>query len=509
MRSIACAGTLALAGACDGSAAGFVATNPCARPLQRRIAVESTAANALQPSINRLPLPACRRRTRLASTSVAAGVLAVSSSCGMLVERTVSNGGHVVTLLTAALLSNGASVIPVDHFLYDMCWSTFLPASLVFALLSSSAPAPAGISDQMEEVSKSNAVRATILAMALPFVAGSLGSILGCIASYSFVVMPYAKHVTALLAGCLCASYIGGTVNFFATAKVLRDVAGGDAGVGSAFGSLAAADLVVMAAYFALLSAASRSKWLHRLFPSKWGGKGDERESKVAAEQQSSSIGTAEGSGRWVTLTAAAVASTIALASVFVATRLERTIANPPGTMCAFLAIFGLTFQRLISLGLSNGSTSSAFALHATKCLRRIPEIAPIMSNVCFYLLFAAVGATADLSSAIAGGPAALIFASLALMVHSLTVVAGALCWPSSSWEEVLTASNAAIGGPSTAAAFAAGLVPESKKATGNGTDRGSYRSALVIGATFWGVLGYAVATGIGVSVSRILLRGR
>ena len=138
------------------------------------------------------------------------------------------------------------------------------------------------------------------------------------------------------------------------------------------------------------------------------------------------------------------------------------------------------------------------------------------MSDICFYLLFASVGATADLASAVAGGPMALVFASLALMVHSITVVlATSTCmclgafiksklsalktsqWPSSSWEEVLTASNAAIGGPSTAAAFAAGLVPkDGETKNGRSIDRSQYRSALVIGATVWGVFGYAIATG-------------
>ena len=76
-----------------------------------------------------------------------------------------------------------------------------------------------------------------------------------------------------------------------------------------------------------------------------------------------------------------------------------------------------------------------------------------------------------------------------------------------SSWEEVLTASNAAIGGPSTAAAFAVGLIPNNNN--NNDDDgkvssvevkdndrRSQLRSALVIGATFWGVFGYAIATG-------------
>ena len=114
----------------------------------------------------------------------------------------------------------------------------------------------------------------------------------------------------------------------------------------------------------------------------------------------------------------------------------------------------------------------------------------------------------------------ALAFASLALIVHSLTVVivtwtgmnlgrciGGVIKWPHSGWEEVLTASNAAIGGPSTAAAFAVGLVPSKDDKVIEGSSQ--YRSALVIAATFWGVLGYAIATGVGVTVSRILMSWR
>ena len=82
------------------------------------------------------------------------------------------------------------------------------------------------------------------------------------------------------------------------------------------------------------------------------------------------------------------------------------------------------------------------------------------------------------------------------------------LNFPSSSWDEVLTASNAAIGGPSTAAAFAMGLASSSGRIN-NDDDKNNdivgncsrrreeqHRSALVIGATVWGVFGYAIATG-------------
>ena len=345
-------------------------------------------------------------------------------------------------------------------------------------------------------------------------------------------------------------------MNFFATANVLKnDITLGndyaslsDAAMGSAFGSMAAADLVVMALYFATLQTASRSSWLRRLFPGRRYCEDGAKDGEERGMDENNSLEPTKESAPncWslpgTTLASAAVlSSSIALASVTIATRLEQIVSrsfpspfNPPGTMCAFLALLGLFFRRLIGNIIpsheqqtgSAGKASSircAISSHFVKSLRRISEISPTMSSLCFYLLFAAVGTTADLSSAVAGGPTALAFASLALLIHSITVVSvtwtctclekyiGALAkrklgisrksrWPTPGWEEVLTASNAAIGGPSTAAAFAVGLVPNddgvNQLAKGGGVDRSEYRSALVIAATFWGVFGYAIATG-------------
>ncbi len=44
----------------------------------------------------------------------------------------------------------------------------------------------------------------------------------------------------------------------------------------------------------------------------------------------------------------------------------------------------------------------------------------PMLSDTCFYLLFASVGTAVNLSSAISGGPSALLFALLVLCVHSV-----------------------------------------------------------------------------------------
>ena len=474
------------------------------------------------------------------NTITAGATLILSSTTGILFEKYISNGGHVITLLTSALLSNLSQVlahirnIPTNHYLYDWCWSIFLPASLIFALLSSSLSSSAMSNTSQNSTQTNNSksnnskaiLKSTIQGMTIPFILGSIGSILGCISSYHFVSIPYnTRDISALLAGCLCASYIGGTVNFFATANVLKNSMNSD--VGSAFGSLASADLIVMAVYFGMLQTLSRSNWLHKLFPSKV-SRDDDVSSMGKEEEEDDGDGTAATTkqssniNQLQSVTSAVIASTIALSSVLLATNLEQKVTSTfgiPGTMCAFLAILGLTNQRLIHYIITShqewkpGAKPLSSFNKFISSLQGISNVAPTLSNLCFYLLFAAVGTAADLSSAIVGGPSALVFASLVLVVHSVTVVGGTWIsmrllggksklnkkfgWPSSSWEEVLTASNAAIGGPSTASAFAVGLIPSIDKNDDDVTNdkRSQYRSALVISATFWGVFGYAIAT--------------
>jgi len=271
----------------------------------------------------------------------------------------------------------------------------------------------------------------TIKGMTIPFILGSIGSILGCISSYHFISIPYTRDISALLAGCLCASYIGGTVNFFATANVLKNSMNG-VDLGSAFGSMAAADLVVMAIYFCMLQTVSRSNWLQTLFPSKV-SRGDVS-SMGKEEDDDATITSTKQSTHKHSITSSIVASFIALSSVLLATTLEQKVTSTfgiPGTMCAFLAMLGLIYQRLIHYVISShqewrpGAKPLSSFTHIISSLQGISKVAPALSNICFYLLFAAVGTAADLSSAIVGGPSALVFASLALAVHSITVVGG------------------------------------------------------------------------------------
>lgn len=461
----------------------------------------------------------------LASGDFAAGgTLVLSSMVGILSEKLNFSGGHVVTLLSAAFLSNTSrGAVPADHMLYNLCWSIFLPSSLIFALLSTSSTSEkltgsGSSSSSMKQSSNkvTTNLNSSVLGMALPFAAGVVGSIIGCCASF-FLIKFHDVKATAILAGCLCASYIGGTVNFFAAAKILMPMfncndTGGE-GIGSLFGSLAAADLVVMALYFSLLSFASKSTYLQRLFPNR----ADDYDacqipSNVAAPGKSC---TSENSKRNASLggsiTAVILACFIAISSVLAATGLEKKInnvTNLPGTMCAFLAVFGLIAERLISMALNRmNEASPSTESYIFRSLEKVAAVSPKLSNICFYLLFASVGTTADISSAVGSGPKALAFASLAIIIHCTTALVGTLIGgrlvrrklPQSTLQEVMTASNAGIGGPSTAAAFAADLTSDRLNS--------QQRRSLILGATVWGVFGYAVGTATGVTLAKALMR--
>ena len=496
--------------------------NSRVRPLHN---FKQPAFKTPQPTPKSGRVAGTSRHSSLAPVDFAAGgAIVLSTMIGMTSEKFNFSGGHVLTLLSAAFLSNASSAVPTDNILYDVCWSIFLPSSLVFALLSTSTSSISeGIGPSKQSSSKETSINSSTVGMIIPFISGSIGSIIGCFVSFLLIKFHDVK-ATAVMAGCLCASYIGGTVNFFAAAKILipmfncNETTGG--GIGSLFGSMAAADLVVMAIYFSFLSFVSKSKVLQRLFPGRGGGDDTgkvpsevKKQSKSRAEESTGNTHTRRNTLSGSSFAAVVLASSISICSVLAATCVEEiisNIANLPGTMCAFLAMFGLMAEKLIGMGISrksNMNRSSGMESFLLRSLEKVAAVSPKLSNLCFYLLFASVGTTADISAAIGSGPRALAFASLALVIHCAivlvgTFVGGRLLKRKSTLQEMLTASNAAIGGPSTAAAFAADLTP----ITSSDRFNGQLRRSLIVGATVWGVFGYAIGTAVGVMLAKALM---
>ena len=370
---------------------------------------------------------------------------------------------------------------------------------------------------------RATAVPAAIGRLAVPFALASVGSVLGCLVSflvcYRFPSLWLPPRAALQTAACLTASFIGGSVNFFATAAAISGNGGSTTtGSNTLVSAMAAVDIIVMALYFAVLSAALQSKKLQRWFENDNNNNDTDARrndlqrdlSVVLAakeeeeENDSSLVSSATTNDNAVP--AAIMVSLLALGLVEVAKRLEAFVSGiVPGTACAFLAASVPALTRLRMVAPAAMDHNKLAPLWTS-----MQRVAEPLSSFAFLLLFAAIGVSADLGAALQSGPACLLFSTTALGIHGVVTLGGSFLYHqirsrtslrkrkrggALRLSDVLTASNAAIGGPATAAAFTIqvqGLKSEEKR-------------GLTVAATVWGVVGYATGTTIGVALYRFL----
>ena len=247
-----------------------------------------------------------------------------------------------------------------------------------------------------------------------------------------------------------------------------------------------------MALYFAGLTAAVKSSYLQRIFPGRLKDARRGREESAAGivgtkadasieSQVSASIGR-QLYREVRPATAGTFASALAFLIVGASTRFERSVYSLfgiPGMGCAAIAVLSTAVGWI----LQKGQEKELFPW----LQKEMNRVCPRLSGLCFSLLFATIGTAANVGVALRHGAASFLFASSALLVHFVTILLGSLAMTKIipkvklSIEEVAVASNAAIGGPATAAAFA-GSLGAGKDVIGESKRRG-----LVLAGTTWG----------------------
>ena len=422
------------------ASAATAATAP--RATARRARIANAKALVTTP-----PTRACVNSPE----GVLAALVCVGTCAGVLEKRTrvgARVSGPVLAMASASALAS-ANALPGASAAYEAVWTTVMPSGVVLALLASGkALVGKGWTGAGEDVAKA-------------FVVGACGTVVGTAAAFAACGRALGTH-GAKIAGCLCASYIGGSLNFAATAQALDVVnAGGKALLTGAM----AADNLAMCAYLAAL------------FAIKTSGPSEEERSREVE------------SGERVLSGVTAASACASLAMALIVLELSRLVAAGFGAPSLSLGV-ACVLAPIVSISASTIARTSKSESRNLSSILAFSGSQP-MSEALMLLFFATLGAMVDLRTIFAtlSGGAMLPFIAILLTTQLVfTLLVGHKLLKIPLWA-VLVAANANVGGPATAAAMAAA--------------RG-WRQAFAP-AVATGIFGYSIATLIGVAIGNFL----
>ncbi len=350
--------------------------------------------------------------------------------------------GILVTMISMSILSM-AGITPVASdpnikvAAYDIVFSYFIPIAIPMLLFSSN------IIKIIKESGK----------LLLAYILGAIGVILGSFLAYALIDLGNESGKTA---GVICATLIGGSVNFIATAEILNF------STHPLFTATIAVDNFVANLYVLFLFLVPSLGFLSRFFVKP---KEENRQERNSVEKKTFPITTERiAVSIFISVLIAALGNVIAdyLQNV-IQTDLSLSILTITVLALLVANLFPKNFKQLENTSFSIGLWM-------------------------MYIFLAVIGAATNLQAILGIGPMVLLFYLVIMIFHLVLMLALAKLFKLDVYEVVIS-SAANIMGPSVAAPMAASMGQKN----------------LVTPGILVGILGYIIGTFIGVSIALLL----
>ena len=362
--------------------------------------------------------------------------------------------GCIIGLVGAMLLAN-FKIIPTDAPAYDQVWGYVVPLAIPLLLFKAN----------IRTIWKESGRVLTI------FMISSVGTLVGAIVGFMLLkdYVPALYKVGAMMAG----SYTGGSVNFAA-------MAGAFDAPGDMVSAAVVADNLLMALYFFVLIAMPSMAIFRKYFKHPHV---DEVE-KQGVNEGGKTQAAAFWGAKEISLKDIAFAAASAFIIVAVSTELAKLFGKiiPTGSF-----IFDLL----------NGLLGNKYLVMTTVTMLLATYIPDFIGNIkgsqelgtfLIYIFFVVIGVPASIPVILQKSPLLLVFCTIMVLFNmAFSIGFGKLF--KFDLEEIILASNANIGGPTTAAAMA----------IAKGWDK------LIIPILLVGTLGYVIGNYYGIFIGNLL----
>ncbi len=368
--------------------------------------------------------------------------------------------GAIIALILAMVMAN-IGIIPTSCTLYDdVVWGIVVPVGIPLLLLQ------CNLKRIWKETGR----------MLVIFLIGAVGTVVGAFLAYFLLRGPFGDaEGLAGVAAMMTGSYIGGGVNFAAMASQFNNAYTASATV---------ADNLLMALYFFVLIAFAgmrffRSKFNHPHIDAVEAGV-----SKEAAQTQAAAFWNRKDISLKDIALNLAYAVAVVWVSQIIAGLFSALVPEDPGAFMDFVGkFFGSQYVWITTI-------SVIVATFFSKPVEKLHGSQEIGTYLIYLFLFV-IGVPASIYTVVTEAPLLLVFTLIMVVVNMLFCFISAKLFKF-NLEDAIIASNANIGGPTTAAGMA--------------ISQGW--TALVGPAMLCGVLGYVVGNYLGTIVGILLGAG-